>query len=267
MLPDALALFRDLADRPAADREAYYVEHQIEAGLRAEVESLLRFDGRTGDSLHDYVASAAAEAVRDRPSSPVALEEIHGTARAPSTAAPLTGRRVGVFEIQGLLGAGGMGEVYRARDTRLGRDVAIKILSRALRDEREHIVRFEREARVLASLNHPHIGAVYGLEEVDGLSALVMELVEGEDLAERLGAWAASAGRGARRRPAGGRGARSRTCPGHHPSGSQAGEHQAPAGRRRSRSSTSVSPKRLRGTADAGECDANRPSSGERRPT
>jgi serine/threonine protein kinase len=187
MLPDALALFRELADRPAADREAYYVEHQIEAGLRAEVESLLRFDGRTADSLHDYVASAAAEAVRDRPSSPVALEEIHGTSRAPSTAAPLTGRRVGVFEIQGLLGAGGMGEVYRARDTRLGRDVAIKILSRALRDESEHIVRFEREARVLASLNHPHIGAVYGLDEVDGLSALVMELVEGEDLAGRLG--------------------------------------------------------------------------------
>ena len=99
---------------------------------------------------------------------------------------PLTGRRLGVFEIQELLGAGGMGEVYRARDTRLGRDVAIKILPRALRDDRDYVVRFEREARVLASLNHPHIGVVHGLEEVDGLKALVMELVEGETLAERL---------------------------------------------------------------------------------
>jgi serine/threonine protein kinase len=100
--------------------------------------------------------------------------------------APLTGRRFGVFEVQGLLGAGGMGEVYRARDTRLGRDVAIKILPRRLRDDREYVVRFEREARVLASLNHPHIGVVHDLEEVDGLEALVMELVEGETLAERL---------------------------------------------------------------------------------
>jgi WD40-like Beta Propeller Repeat len=62
-----------------------------------------------------------------------------------------------------------MGEVYRARDTQLGRDVAIKILSRALRDDREHVARFEREARVLAALNHPHIGVVYGLQDVDGL--------------------------------------------------------------------------------------------------
>ena len=107
-------------------------------------------------------------------------------ARATSVIAPLTGRRVGVFEVLGLLGAGGMGEVYRARDTRLGRDVAIKILSPALRDDREHIARFEREARVLASLSHPHIGVVHGLEDVDGRQALVMELVEGENLAERL---------------------------------------------------------------------------------
>jgi Tol biopolymer transport system component len=113
-------------------------------------------------------------------------------ARGPQTTsltvstAPLTGRRFGVFEVQGLLGAGGMGEVYRARDTRLGRDVAIKILPRRLRDDREYVVRFEREARVLASLNHPHIGVVHDLEEVDGLEALVMELVEGETLAERL---------------------------------------------------------------------------------
>ena len=80
-----------------------------------------------------------------------------------------------------------MGEVYRARDTRLGRDVAIKILPRAFKDDPDRLARFEREARVLASLNHPHIGAIYGLEEADDVTALVMELVEGDDLAERIG--------------------------------------------------------------------------------
>ena len=73
--------------------------------------------------------------------------------------------------------------MYRARDTRLGRDVAIKILPRAFKDDPDRLARFEREARVLASLNHPHIGVIYGLEESDGLRALVMEVVEGEDLA------------------------------------------------------------------------------------
>jgi eukaryotic-like serine/threonine-protein kinase len=108
------------------------------------------------------------------------------TSSAASTSASLIGRRLGAFEVQSLLGAGGMGEVYRARDTRLGRDVAIKILPRPFRDDHERVMRFEREARVLASLNHPHIGVVHDLEEVDGLRALVMELVEGETLAERL---------------------------------------------------------------------------------
>ena len=85
-----------------------------------------------------------------------------------------------------LLGAGGMGEVYRARDTRLGRDVAIKILPRTVTGEPERRARFEREARMLASLNHPHIGAIYGVEDVDGAQALVLELVEGQTLAHRL---------------------------------------------------------------------------------
>ena len=74
----------------------------------------------------------------------------------------LTGRRIGVYQIHTLLGAGGMGEVYRARDTRLGRDVAFKILPRAFTADPDRLARFEREARVLASLNHPHIGAIYG---------------------------------------------------------------------------------------------------------
>ena len=97
------------------------------------------------------------------------------------------GTRLGSYQILSALGAGGMGEVYRARDTRLDRDVAIKILPEAFAADAERVARFEREAKVLASLNHPHIAAIYGLETADGVKALVMELVEGEELAQRLG--------------------------------------------------------------------------------
>jgi Tol biopolymer transport system component len=97
-----------------------------------------------------------------------------------------TGRRVGVYEIQTLLGAGGMGEVYRARDTKLRRDVAIKILPRAFTADPDRVARFEREARMLAALNHPNIATIHGFEESDGICALVLELVEGETLADKL---------------------------------------------------------------------------------
>ena len=96
------------------------------------------------------------------------------------------GSHVGAYEIVALLGAGGMGEVYRARDARLGRDVAIKILPEVLLTDPDRRARLDREARVLASLNHPHIGAIYGVEESGGVPALVLELVEGQTLAERL---------------------------------------------------------------------------------
>ena len=96
------------------------------------------------------------------------------------------GARLGSYEILSALGAGGMGEVYRARDTRLDRNVAIKILPQAFAADAERVARFQREAKVLASLNHPYIAAIYGLEDADGVKALVMELVEGEDLAQRL---------------------------------------------------------------------------------
>jgi serine/threonine protein kinase len=96
------------------------------------------------------------------------------------------GQRVGSYEITALLGKGGMGEVYRARDTRLGRDVAIKILARQFTDHSDQLTRFEREARVLASLNHPNIGAIYGVEESKGGRALVLELVEGDTLAQKI---------------------------------------------------------------------------------
>jgi eukaryotic-like serine/threonine-protein kinase len=96
------------------------------------------------------------------------------------------GTRLGPYEIVAALGAGGMGEVYRATDTKLKRPVAIKILPRALAVDPDRLARFQREAEVLASLNHPHIATIYGLENADGLDALVMELVDGEDLARRL---------------------------------------------------------------------------------
>jgi eukaryotic-like serine/threonine-protein kinase len=92
------------------------------------------------------------------------------------------GQKIGAYEIVAQLGAGGMGEVYRARDSRLKREVAIKVLPADVANDRERLARFQREAEVLASLNHPHIAHVYGIEE----NALVMELVEGEDLAQRI---------------------------------------------------------------------------------
>jgi Tol biopolymer transport system component len=96
------------------------------------------------------------------------------------------GTRLGPYEVQGALGAGGMGEVYRARDARLNRDVALKILPEVFAADPDRLARFKREAQVLASLNHPHIAAIYGLEEADGVRALVLELVEGPTLADRI---------------------------------------------------------------------------------
>jgi eukaryotic-like serine/threonine-protein kinase len=96
------------------------------------------------------------------------------------------GTRLGPYEITGTLGAGGMGEVYRAHDARLGRDVAIKILPAAVAGDPERMARFEREARLLASLQHPNIAAIYGLEEDAGQRFIVMECVEGQTLAERI---------------------------------------------------------------------------------
>jgi eukaryotic-like serine/threonine-protein kinase len=136
--------------------------------LRREVESLL-----------------AQEATADQFLSASALEMVAHTVVTESRRS-LVGQRVGPYEISGLIGAGGMGEVYRARDTKLGRDVAIKILPPVFATDPERLARFEREARLLAALNHPHIGAIYGLEAIDGAPALVLELVDGDTLAERL---------------------------------------------------------------------------------
>src|SRR5512144_1500201 len=101
------------------------------------------------------------------------------------------GTRLGPYELLSALGAGGMGEVYRARDTTLNRDVALKILPEAFASDPDRLVRFRREAQTLASLNHPNIAAIYGVEESSAdpersVRALVMELVEGEDLSQRI---------------------------------------------------------------------------------
>jgi serine/threonine protein kinase len=96
------------------------------------------------------------------------------------------GTKLGPYEIVAPLGAGGMGEVYRARDARLARDVALKVLPEAFARDPDRMARFEREAKVLASLNHPNIASLYGFEESNGAHALVMELVEGPTLSERI---------------------------------------------------------------------------------
>jgi len=97
-----------------------------------------------------------------------------------------SGARLGTYEVTALVGMGGMGEVYRARDTKLGRDVALKILPAEFVNDADRVARFQREAQVLASLNHPNIAAIYGLDETDGAAALVLEFVEGPTLADRI---------------------------------------------------------------------------------
>ncbi len=97
-----------------------------------------------------------------------------------------SGARLGAYEIRSVLGAGGMGEVYRARDTKLNRDVALKVLPDAFASDADRLARFTREAQTLASLNHPNIAHIHGLEESGGVRALVMELVEGDDLSQRI---------------------------------------------------------------------------------
>src|SRR6266480_2026199 len=98
----------------------------------------------------------------------------------------LPGTRVGVYEVLALIGSGGMGQVYRARDTRLDRDVAIKILPEAFAHDVDRLARFQREAKTLASLNHPNIAIIHGFEQAGDVHALVMELVDGEDLSQRI---------------------------------------------------------------------------------
>ena len=139
------------------------------------------------------VACGGNQELRDEVESLLATEmhakrflETPAVLLADTGAKRLEGQRVGPYQITSGIGAGGMGEVYRAYDAKLGRDVAIKILPRIFASDPDRLARFDREARMLASLNHPHIGAIYGVEQSEGAPALVLELVEGPTLADRL---------------------------------------------------------------------------------
>ena len=148
-----------------SQRSAFLIEACAgDAELRHEVESLLTQRASMDGPLDGAAVAIAAQL-------------------ASSAARPI---RIGAYRLDTLLGAGGMGEVYRAHDPKLGRDVAIKILPPMFTANPERLARFEREARVLAALNHPNVAAIYGFEESHGIRALILELVEGETLAERI---------------------------------------------------------------------------------
>jgi serine/threonine protein kinase len=153
-----------------ADERAAFIAAECgdDADLRTQVEELLAHAQTAERFLAMPVAAMAAHVLADH------------------DGASMVGRRLASYTIGSRLGAGGMGVVYRARDSKLGRDVAIKILPPAFTSDPERLTRFAREARLLATLNHPHIGAIYALEDIDGIRALVLELIEGETLAERL---------------------------------------------------------------------------------
>ena len=160
-------LYHAALERPPAERNAFLKDAcSGDTALQEELESLLRHE-------------PAAARFLDIPAAQI-------VANAHKPDADMVGRQLGPYKIAALLGAGGMGEVYRARDTKLGRDVAIKILPVGFTADPERQARFAREARLLATLNHPHIGAIYGLEESDGVAALVLEFVDGPTLADRL---------------------------------------------------------------------------------
>jgi serine/threonine protein kinase len=148
-------------EKTPEERTAYLDRADAEPDVRREVKSLLLAEKRAKSSF------LAQPAVTPQP-------EL------------ATGNRLGAYEIVARIGAGGMGEVYQARDTKLGRSVAIKVLPLAFVEDQDRLARFQREARVLASLNHPNIATIYGLEQSGSTPYLVMELIPGETLAEQL---------------------------------------------------------------------------------
>jgi len=157
-------VFHAARERDAGARVAFLDEACAgDAALRAEVDAMLSADVDAVELGRTPVAVFAGETPRLEP-----------------------GAMLGSYRIEALIGTGGMGEVYRARDLRLGRDVAIKVLSELFLQDSERRTRLEHEARLLAALNHPRIAAIYDLEQVEGAPALVLELIEGPSLADRL---------------------------------------------------------------------------------
>jgi Tol biopolymer transport system component len=156
--------------RPAGERSAFLAEAcRQDQAIRREVESLLNESSDDGFLAPPTIGTAA-----DLASS------------MPHTLPDMTGQSLGGYRLDALLGAGGMGEVYRSHDAKLGRDVAIKVLPAAFTSHPDRLARFAREARMLGALNHPNICAIYGFEHADGVRFLVLELVEGATLAHTL---------------------------------------------------------------------------------
>ena len=167
-------LFGAAAELSAHDREAFLIEAcGADLALRREVELLIAQAQSHGAAVEHSLF-------------PETSDDSSNVILTAHTRTDLTGAQLGAYRIIGRLGAGGMGEVYRARDTKLGRDVAIKVLPDVFTSDPERLARFEREARMLAALNHPNIGAIYGFEEAGGIRALVLELVDGDTLADRI---------------------------------------------------------------------------------
>jgi serine/threonine protein kinase len=163
-------LYHGARDLDGTDRVRFLNEQcGSDAAMRRHVEALLAQDDTPDSFLNRPVIDVAAgwRSVAEHPILPA-------------------GSVIGPYEVVEPVGAGGMGEVYRARDTKLGRDVALKVLPEGFSLDRDRLARFTREAQVLASLNHPNIAAIYELEDASGVQALVLEFVEGPTLAERI---------------------------------------------------------------------------------
>ena len=162
-------LYHSAYARPSGERAAFLVAAcPDDDALRREVEALLNESGSAEGILSESALRHA----------PVISAVMPGD---------MTGRALGGYKLQTILGVGGMGEVYRAHDSKLGRDVAVKVLPGEFTSDPSRLARLEREARMLAALNHPNICGIYGFEEADSIRFLVLELVEGETLAARLG--------------------------------------------------------------------------------
>ena len=162
-------LYHEARARPPAERAAFLADACADdEAMRRNVESLLDESDSDDGFLAEPALAMSAHTVTD------------------FVLTTMAGASLGGYQLQALLGAGGMGEVYQAHDPKLGRDVAIKILPPAFTSHPDRLARFEREARMLASLNHPNICAIYGFEESDGIRFLILELVEGETLADKL---------------------------------------------------------------------------------
>ena len=163
------ALYAAARERPSAERTAFLAEACFEDdAMRRDVESLLA----ESDSDDGFLAEPA-----------LAISAYQVCDLVPTT---MVGASLGAYQLQSLLGTGGMGEVYEAHDAKLGRNVAIKILPPAFTSHPDRLARFQREARMLASLSHPNICAIYGIEESNGIRFLILELVEGATLADTL---------------------------------------------------------------------------------